>query len=68
MIYMNAVPDEFGGSTNFLNRKTGKVESRVNPSQGMVLIFEHPLYHEGQMLTGGLKYLMRSDVMYTHNA
>ncbi len=30
----------------------------------MVLIFQHNMLHEGERLNTGLKYIMRSDVMY----
>ena len=37
----------------------------VVPEPGMVLLFQHNIYHEGALVTGGLKYAMRTDVMYS---
>jgi 2-oxoglutarate-Fe(II)-dependent oxygenase superfamily protein len=37
---------------------------RVRPVTGRVLIFEHHLPHEGSTLLKGVKYTLRTDVMY----
>ena len=55
MVYLN---DNFqGGDTTFRGL-------RVQPRQGMALLFLHSLYHEGSEVTQGVKYVLRSDVMY----
>jgi prolyl 4-hydroxylase len=55
MVYLN---DNFqGGDTTFRGL-------RVRPRQGMALLFLHSLYHEGSEVTQGVKYVLRSDVMY----
>lgn len=55
MIYLN---DDFaGGSTEFGWEK-------VKPVQGMALVFPHHLRHQGSVVTGGVKYVLRTDVMY----
>lgn len=55
MIYLN---DNFqGGDTTFQGL-------RIQPKQGMALIFLHSLYHEGSEVTQGVKYVLRTDVMY----
>jgi len=61
MIYLS--DNEQGGSTNFLY-PDGKVKKKIPPKPGMVLIFDHNMFHEGAKLEGGLKYLMRTDIMY----
>jgi len=60
MLYLNT-PTK-GGSTNFLST-TGKVRS-YNPIAGQALIFDHSIDHEGAMLEMGVKYAIRTDVMY----
>ena len=42
-------------------------ELAVFPVVGRVLIFEHHLPHEGSILKDGVKYTMRTDVMYDLN-
>jgi prolyl 4-hydroxylase len=55
MVYLN---DNFqGGDTTFRGL-------RVRPRQGMALVFLHSLFHEGSEVTQGVKYVLRSDVMY----
>jgi hypothetical protein len=55
MMYLN---DNFaGGDTTFR-------ELKIRPRQGMALIFLHNLYHEGSQVTSGVKYVLRTDVMY----
>ncbi|MDW9381278.1 2OG-Fe(II) oxygenase [Chryseobacterium sp. JV558] len=57
MIYLN---DDFeGGETEFENLFT------VEPKKGTALIFHHPLRHEGKTLMSGLKYVLRTDIMYS---
>ncbi|MEM7103412.1 MAG: 2OG-Fe(II) oxygenase [Bacteroidota bacterium] len=55
MVYLN---DDFeGGETNFR-------EHSIKPEKGMLLIFLHQLFHEGAAVTQGIKYVLRTDVMY----
>lgn len=63
-IYLNNVSD--GGATRFFDRKQSNrnVIAKVQPTAGQCLIFEHDNLHDGQRLGSGLKYLLRTDVMY----
>jgi len=55
MIYLN---DGYaGGETRFESVS-------VAGKPGMALVFEHEFLHEGAEVTGGVKYVLRSDVMY----
>ncbi len=57
MVYLN---DGFeGGTTRFLLEGVD-----VAPRAGMALLFHHHLLHEGAVVTAGVKYALRSDVMY----
>lgn len=57
-----------GGATRFL--APNRIESRsgyldVKADQGRVLIFQHSqLLHSGEKVSSGVKYTMRTDVMY----
>ncbi|CAM1343716.1 prolyl hydroxylase family protein [Tenacibaculum amylolyticum] len=56
LIYLN---DDFeGGATEFRKLFT------VTPKKGMALIFRHRLRHEGKEVTSGVKYVLRTDIMY----
>ena len=59
-LYLN---DKFkGGTTRFLY---GKRHYDVKPKTGSVLLFDHDLLHEGSKVVGGIKYSVRTDVMFT---
>jgi len=55
MIYLNE--GYRGGATRF-------EELEVVGKLGMALVFEHTLFHEGSEVLEGVKYVLRSDVMY----
>ncbi|MES2889625.1 MAG: 2OG-Fe(II) oxygenase [Pseudomonadota bacterium] len=55
MVYLNEGFD--GGSTDF------GWES-IQPVTGMALVFPHRLRHRGAVVNGGVKYILRTDVLY----
>lgn len=55
MVYLNE--DMVGGETKF-NSCT------IKPSTGKALIFKHELVHEGSKIIEGVKYVLRTDIMY----
>ncbi len=58
LVYLN---DEFeGGHTTFLTDP----EVSIQPQTGMGLLFQHPIIHEGGVVTSGVKYVARTDLMY----
>jgi prolyl 4-hydroxylase len=57
IVYLN---DDFvGGETAFLD-----YEVTVKPTAGTGLFFFHPVLHEGREVESGVKYALRTDVMY----
>lgn len=64
-IYLNH--DFEGGHTRFYSAKD-TIEASVTPSSGLCLLFRQPhtarLLHDGEEVNCGVKYLIRSDVMY----
>jgi len=71
-IYLNCGKTEFeGGRTCFYNPKKGMkgydMTVGVQASPGLALMFnQYPeqIFHDGEEVTSGVKYLMRTDVMY----
>ena len=78
-LYLSDVEEGGGGETTFTTEdmtygrhvhKKGRMEGEeikrlsVRPVTGRVLIFEHHLPHEGSTLLKGVKYTVRTDVMY----
>ncbi|MDC3979984.1 2OG-Fe(II) oxygenase [Polyangium jinanense] len=76
MIYLNEGFE--GGSTRFFEEKDKKsrrgegrgrkfnnrVRFAVRPAPGSVVVFDHLLLHEGAEVTAGVKYAVRSDLIY----
>jgi hypothetical protein len=55
MIYLN---DNYeGGATTFKSLS-------IRPQQGMALVFEHALEHSGDPIIAGIKYVLRTDIMF----
>ena len=58
MVYLN---DDFdGGNTTFIVEP----EVSITPEAGKALLFQHPIMHEGSVVTSGVKYVLRTDLMY----
>jgi len=55
LIYLN---DNFSGGETLFDEYT------VKPFLGSALIFPHTLFHSGNIVTSGIKYVLRSDIMY----
>ena len=57
MVYLNE--DFTGGTTAFHDFGV-----EATPRTGAALLFQHQLLHEGCVVRSGIKYVLRSDVMY----
>ena len=67
MFYLNGGDEFEGGLTNFIDHKTQRLNHSIRPAPGLCVIFRQAdlrTYHEGTRVTSGLKYIMRTDVMY----
>ena len=66
-IYLNDVKEEDGGATTFIKDTYNRIyqDYSIIPKVGRVLLFEHDIEHEGSILKNGLKYCIRTDVMYS---
>ena len=62
MLYLNT--PIAGGDTNFLSDEGQHQKRTVNPTTGQGLLFDHTLRHESTELETGVKYAIRTDVMY----
>lgn len=66
MLYLNdgGGAQFVGGETNFLDWRDEDRKATVVPAAGDVLVFTHAILHEGAAVTAGVKYAVRTDVMY----
>lgn len=63
MVYLNG--DLLGGETEFATWSDSRQDDlRVRPETGTVLLFEHGVRHQGAPVLDGVKYVLRTDVMY----
>lgn len=65
MIYLNTPTG--GGETNFALADNQDPFS-VRPTTGLCLVFDHQLTHEGALMRTGVKYVLRTDVMFTRRS
>lgn len=64
-LYLHDVPEMHGGATTFF---PGRSEAVVQqPEAGSALLFTQDLSHEGSIVKRGLKYTLRTEVMYTRS-
>jgi WD40 repeat protein len=66
MIYLNSATEFEGGRTLFFKTKeTNDIWASYIPKQGDLIVFDHNVWHEGEVLTQGEKFVLRSDILYS---
>lgn len=71
MVYLNDA--EFtGGETVFFASRADAMAgrhpvARLRPRKGSLILFDHALWHAGTRVSTGVKYVMRSDLMYARD-
>jgi WD40 repeat protein len=66
MIYLNDATEFKGGRTLFFKTKeTSEVWASYIPKQGDLIVFDHNVWHEGEVLSEGEKFVLRSDILYS---
>jgi hypothetical protein len=70
-IYLNTVALENGGATRFLDTSRADTKSKdhlvlakVQPTLGTASIFRDSLFHDGEEVKDGIKFLLRTDMMF----
>ena len=72
MVYLTDGDDFGGGDTLFYSAgpageadgSPARLIGRVRPRTGSLILFDHTLWHAGEMVTSGVKHILRSDVIY----
>lgn len=67
LIYLSGGDDLAGGATIFYPEGRGVPPLKVNPRRGTALLHKHGddcLKHEGELVKGGEKWILRSDVTF----
>lgn len=70
MLYLNDGAEFSGGSTRYYAERAegSEVLGVVRPEAGTLIVFDHALWHDGEAVSHGTKYVMRTDVMYEREA
>ncbi|MET0405093.1 MAG: 2OG-Fe(II) oxygenase [Cystobacter sp.] len=66
MLYLNDSTEFSGGATRYSAERSEDAEvlGVVRPEAGTLIVFDHELWHDGEAVTGGTKYVLRTDVLY----
>jgi len=66
MIYLNNGNEFEGGRTLFYKTKEAtEIWATYVPKQGDLIVFDHNIWHEGEEVKNGEKFILRSDILYT---
>jgi WD40 repeat protein len=69
MIYLNGATEFKGGRTLFYKTKEdSEVWATYIPQQGDLIVFDHNVWHEGEVLSAGEKFVLRSDILYARTS
>ena len=61
---LNPISSLSKDDSNLSDGSIAKVHDVV-PISGRLLLFQHNCWHEGEMVTSGIKYVLRSEIMYS---
>ncbi|RTQ48922.1 hypothetical protein EJV47_15120 [Hymenobacter gummosus] len=69
MVYLNDARTFGGGRTLFFrDQYTPEIWAAYHPQQGDLIVFDHQIWHEGEELSAGEKFVLRSDLLYQQPA
>ena len=65
IVYLNG-SDCFGGGRTlfFHSMESDEVIQSYEPEQGDLIVFDHNIWHSGEEVTAGAKYILRSDIIF----
>lgn len=66
MVYLNDSAEFSGGATRFFANRSPDSQTvvQIAPECGTLILFDHSLWHDGEPVTSGEKYILRSDILY----
>lgn len=70
MVYLTDGDDFEGGDTLFYGAGPSQgdteqeVITRIRPKAGSLILFDHGIWHAGEAVTAGTKYVLRSDLLF----
>ncbi|AZZ90684.1 hypothetical protein EUZ85_08120 [Hahella sp. KA22] len=65
LLYLNDAAEFGGGDTLFFKDAFAtEINARFTPRRGDLIVFDHRLWHSGDTVLSGEKYILRSDLIY----
>ncbi|ABC32247.1 FOG: WD40 repeat [Hahella chejuensis KCTC 2396] len=65
LLYLNDATEFSGGDTLFFkDASAAEISARFTPRRGDLIVFDHSLWHSGDTVLSGEKYILRSDLIY----
>jgi hypothetical protein len=66
MVYLNDIPNDCGGETRFYDfiKSENIVTAQFQGQTGYAIIFDHDILHDGNELQKGVKYVLRTEIVY----
>lgn len=67
LVYLTGDDEFVGGGTIFYGNSRSQKPLNIHPSKGMALLHKHGddcLLHEGELIKDGIKWVLRSDIVY----
>ncbi|HYH96866.1 2OG-Fe(II) oxygenase [Hyalangium sp.] len=70
MLYLNDSGEFSGGATRYYAERSedSGLLGVVRPEAGTLIVFDHELWHDGEAVASGTKYVMRTDVLYARES
>jgi WD40 repeat protein len=69
LLYLNDQDEFEGGQTQFFESKDSETPIlEIIPKKGKLVIFDHTLWHKGNLVLKGEKYILRSDFISDYNS
>ncbi len=69
LLYLNDASEFEGGDTVFYSHKNAKEPVHtIRPKKGTLVLFDHRIWHQGETLRKGSKYIVRSDLYVVDNS
>lgn len=66
---LNDAAESSGGLTRFFpERGAPRPALTVTPAAGTLIALDHDLWHDGEQVTAGVKYVLRSDIPFRDSA
>lgn len=69
VLYLNPSHEYLGGTTSFYKQQDSAIPCKIiQPTQGKLIVFDHHLWHSGDSVIQGIKFVLRTDLLVDDNS